>query len=149
MHQSAGVPHAYLEGVGLEAMSNSNHVLRGGLTAKHIDVEELLRIVDFSTQAPRKLTAKPVEPNDALSCYPTTAEEFTLCRIDLARRDTYIETSTPTARILILIKGEINISTQCGRQYDFVAGTVFMMPPSITAEITARSDATLFQAAVP
>ena len=36
--QPAGVLHAYLEGVNVELMANSDNVLRGGLTTKHVDV---------------------------------------------------------------------------------------------------------------
>lgn len=43
----AGNLHAYLHGVGVELMGNSDNVLRGGLTSKHLDVEELLRVTDW------------------------------------------------------------------------------------------------------
>jgi mannose-6-phosphate isomerase len=36
--QTAGVPHAYLQGQNVEVMASSDNVLRGGLTNKHIDV---------------------------------------------------------------------------------------------------------------
>ena len=48
---AAGQLHAYLKGMGVEVMANSNNVLRGGLTAKHIDVAELLTILDASPLA--------------------------------------------------------------------------------------------------
>lgn len=44
----AGNLHAYLHGVGVEVMANSDNVLRGGLTPKHVDVPELLRVLDFT-----------------------------------------------------------------------------------------------------
>ena len=44
----AGNLHTYLHGVGLEVMANSDNVLRGGLTPKHVDVPELLRVLDFT-----------------------------------------------------------------------------------------------------
>ena len=44
MFLPAGELHAYLDGVGIELMANSDNVLRGGLTSKHIDVDELLRV---------------------------------------------------------------------------------------------------------
>jgi len=44
----AGIPHAYLDGLGVEIMANSDNVLRCGLTPKHIDVPELLRVVRLS-----------------------------------------------------------------------------------------------------
>jgi mannose-6-phosphate isomerase len=43
----AGVLHAYLEGLGVELMAPSDNVVRGGLTGKHVDIDELLRIADL------------------------------------------------------------------------------------------------------
>lgn len=48
----AGNLHAYLSGVGVEIMANSDNVIRGGLTPKHINVEELLRVVSFDAFEP-------------------------------------------------------------------------------------------------
>ena len=48
----AGNLHAYLSGVGVEIMANSDNVIRGGLTPKHIDVEELLSVVSFDAFEP-------------------------------------------------------------------------------------------------
>ncbi|WJY96946.1 mannose-6-phosphate isomerase, class I [Corynebacterium fournieri] len=54
----AGQLHAYLSGLGVEVMANSDNVLRGGLTTKHVDVPELVRVLDFSTlENPRAATA--------------------------------------------------------------------------------------------
>ncbi len=53
----AGIPHAYLHGFGLEVMAPSDNVVRGGLTSKHSDREELTKILD-----PRPLTAPVLEP---------------------------------------------------------------------------------------
>jgi mannose-6-phosphate isomerase len=47
MYLPAGQLHAYLDGVGIELMANSDNVLRGGLTPKHVDVAELLSVVRF------------------------------------------------------------------------------------------------------
>jgi mannose-6-phosphate isomerase len=46
LHLPAGNLHAYLEGAGVEVMATSDNVLRGGLTAKHVDVDELLQVLD-------------------------------------------------------------------------------------------------------
>ncbi|MCX7786524.1 MAG: mannose-6-phosphate isomerase, class I [Spirochaetes bacterium] len=48
----AGVLHAYLQGFGIELMANSDNVLRGGLTSKHVDLEELLKVVRFKEEIP-------------------------------------------------------------------------------------------------
>ena len=56
--QDAGVPHAYLEGQNVEIMANSDNVLRGGLTTKHIDVKELLKHVKCEATYPGYLTGE-------------------------------------------------------------------------------------------
>jgi mannose-6-phosphate isomerase len=55
IHTGAGILHAYLEGVGMELMANSDNVLRGGLTSKHVDVDELLRVLRFAAEPPSLL----------------------------------------------------------------------------------------------
>ena len=57
--QPAGTLHAYLEGVTVELMANSDNVLRGGLTQKHVDVPELLRILSFDNGTPQVLDGAP------------------------------------------------------------------------------------------
>jgi mannose-6-phosphate isomerase len=76
----AGNLHAYLQGTGVEIMASSDNVLRGGLTPKHVDVTELLRVLDFG--------AGPIEPLDAESVggervFRTPAPEFRLSYFDL------------------------------------------------------------------
>ena len=53
----AGNLHSYLHGVGMEVMANSDNVLRGGLTPKHVDVPELLRVLDFTPRRRRRAAA--------------------------------------------------------------------------------------------
>ena len=55
---SAGKLHAYLKGAGVEIMANSDNVLRGGLTSKHIDVPELMKVMDFSASENQVRTAR-------------------------------------------------------------------------------------------
>lgn len=76
----AGNLHAYLEGTGVELMANSDNVLRGGLTPKHVDVAELLRVVDF-TDAPARVL-RPVGAPEAV--YETPFPDFRLSRLDVA-----------------------------------------------------------------
>lgn len=79
--QPAGALHAYLEGVTVELMADSDNVLRGGLTAKHVDVEELLRVVGFETGPCRLL--EPDGGEEPVWPYRTPAGEFELARIRL------------------------------------------------------------------
>lgn len=77
----AGVLHAYLEGAGIEIMGNSDNVLRGGLTPKHIDSLELTRILDFRPYPGGILRPQKIGPG--VEAYHTAAQEFELRRIDL------------------------------------------------------------------
>lgn len=81
LYLPAGQLHAYLEGVGIELMANSDNVLRGGCTPKHVDVPELLNILDFTPQHVQALQAREVEPG--LFSYDTPASEFHLSRVEV------------------------------------------------------------------
>jgi len=73
----AGNLHAYLHGVGIEVMANSDNVLRGGLTPKHVDVPELLRVLDFTPVS--NTTLHPTTSEDGIeTVYATPAPEFSV-----------------------------------------------------------------------
>jgi mannose-6-phosphate isomerase len=75
----AGNLHCYLEGVGVEVMANSDNVVRGGLTSKHIDVAELLEVVD-----PTPLVVSAQRPAGPVHTYDSPVPEFALTRVELA-----------------------------------------------------------------
>ena len=83
----AGELHAYLEGLGIELMANSDNVLRGGLTPKHVDVPELLRILKFEDQDVTLLKPGKSIANEFV--YPSPAAEFVLSVITLNGGATY------------------------------------------------------------
>ncbi|SDS38748.1 mannose-6-phosphate isomerase, class I [Microlunatus soli] len=84
LYLPAGNLHAYLRGLGVEIMANSDNVLRGGLTSKHIDVDELLRLLDFT---PGWAGPVPVvEESGGVYSYRTEAPEFALWRIEIGDR---------------------------------------------------------------
>ena len=83
VYQDAGLPHAYLEGQNVEIMSNSDNVLRGGLTPKHVDVKELMKHVKFEPTIPNIITGKTVEPDRTV--YPTPAPDFELSRLNIKK----------------------------------------------------------------
>lgn len=103
MFLEAGRLHAYLSGVGVEIMANSDNVLRGGLTPKHVDVSELLEVLRFQ--------GGPVEPVQATRALPgemkyaSPAEEFALSRIDLGDGNRF-ETDVRGPELLLCIEGE-------------------------------------------
>jgi mannose-6-phosphate isomerase len=83
IYLGAGVLHAYLGGVGLELMASSDNVLRGGLTDKHIDVDELVAIMRAEPTAPAVI--EPSRADDRLLLYAAPAREFQLGFVDVDR----------------------------------------------------------------
>jgi mannose-6-phosphate isomerase len=71
----AGTLHAYVQGFAVELMANSDNVLRGGLTGKHIDVPELIKVLDFTPSPPQVIRPDPQLP---WYTYPAPCEEFSL-----------------------------------------------------------------------
>jgi mannose-6-phosphate isomerase len=108
MYLPAGNLHAHLSGVGVELLANSDNVLRGGLTTKHVDVPELLRVLDFTPATP-----DIVRPEDG-GVYPTPAKEFRLARYDLTSwAETRLEPTGP--QILLCVEGEVLVRGETGK----------------------------------
>lgn len=74
--QDAGIPHAYLRGQNIELMACSDNVIRGGLTTKHVDIPELLKVVDCREIEPEIIPAAP--QNNGSFTYRTPARDFAL-----------------------------------------------------------------------
>ena len=74
----AGNLHTYLHGVGIEVMANSDNVLRGGLTPKHVDVPELLRVLDFTPASEAAL--RPRHPRTEWNSSTTLRRQSSRCR---------------------------------------------------------------------
>ncbi len=102
--QDAGVPHAALRGQALEIMANSDNVIRGGLTPKHIDVPELLKRIIFQSMTPQIIEGRAgVQAGEV--CYDTPAPDFALSRITLSQGQHYTQT-THSIEILLCLSGE-------------------------------------------
>ncbi|MFJ7130213.1 mannose-6-phosphate isomerase, class I [Streptomyces sp. NPDC098101] len=103
LYLGAGVPHAYLDGLGVEIMANSDNVLRCGLTPKHVDVPELLRIVRFDPADPAVL--RPEVSPSGEEVYETPTEEFRLSRFVRAEDAAPNDLTAPTPQILLAVAG--------------------------------------------
>ena len=106
--QDAGVPHAYLEGKNMELMANSDNVLRGGLTSKHIDVEELLKNTRFEETIPTILYGNQYQDNGEF-VYQTSAKDFEITKIALGSSGIHRSVSN-SAEILIVIEGSTTVT---------------------------------------
>ncbi len=74
--------HSYLNGLGVEVMASSDNVLRGGLTPKHVDVPELIRLLDFEPLPNPRVIGRPGHQGELI--YDAPADEFRLSRVHVA-----------------------------------------------------------------
>jgi mannose-6-phosphate isomerase len=113
----AGNLHAYLHGVGFEVMANSDNVLRGGLTPKHVDVPELLRVLDFTPTDESPI--RPEVVGDGIELvYHTPAPEFAVSVLRLDRDQLGHEVDAPARhdgpQILLCTEGAVTVHAKSG-----------------------------------
>jgi mannose-6-phosphate isomerase len=145
--QPAGVLHAYLEGVNVELMANSDNVLRGGLTPKHVDVPELMVTLAFESGPPRVLEGVRLSATETV--YHTTAEEFELSCIDADAGKPHTGAAANGPDSLIVLSGAATVrSGQLA--FTLRRGDVILVPHAVEYVIEAIDGrARLFKAAVP
>ncbi|MCP4153661.1 MAG: mannose-6-phosphate isomerase, class I, partial [bacterium] len=146
MYLEAGQLHAYIEGTGMELMANSDNVLRGGLTPKHIDVEELLGTLSYFSGAVSVLQPLPTE-NSCEMRYPSPAEEFAFSVLPV--EDFFQSQKEHSVEILFCAKGSGTISiTGTGQQLSCEPGSSYLVPAGVSIyEISGK--ATFYKATVP
>ena len=105
--QGAGLLHAYLEGQNIELMANSDNVLRGGLTPKHIDIEELLQHIQFEPTYPTILKGDQIAFNELQ--FPCPVPDFGLTKIQLTEGETYTN-ETLSFELFLVLQGAANIN---------------------------------------
>jgi mannose-6-phosphate isomerase len=145
--QPAGVLHAYLEGVNVELMANSDNVLRGGLTTKHVDVAELLNILTFEGGTPEIFDGQPVSAQERV--YRTPAEEFELRRIALPAHGRYAGEATYGPKALLVLHGSATVSS-AGQNTSLGRGSIILVPSGTDFVLEAKADdLVVFQAGLP
>jgi mannose-6-phosphate isomerase len=144
--QGAGIPHAYLYGTCIEVMANSDNVLRGGLTPKHIDVGELLKHIDCSPVNPTILYPQ-IDGNDiSWDTYATPAPEFELMVISRKSGDTIYVYDSEGPSILLLTEGRIS-SHRFQIDLDQRQRALFI-PAGVQVEFDVNADAKAYRVAV-
>ncbi|SDD02604.1 mannose-6-phosphate isomerase, class I [Streptomyces prasinopilosus] len=139
LYLGAGVPHAYLNGLAVEIMANSDNVLRCGLTPKHVDVPELLRIVRFEPRDPGVL--RPEAAPDGEELYETPTDEFRLSRYVLPAGGATHDLTRATPQILLCTAGSVRAG-----EHELSPGTSVFVPAGERAEVSGTG--TLFRATV-
>ncbi|HEY5788144.1 MAG TPA: mannose-6-phosphate isomerase, class I [Microlunatus sp.] len=102
----AGNLHAYLQGIGVEIMANSDNVMRGGLTPKHVDVSELLAILDFTPGVPPLVDV--VAESTGVWRYRTPAPEFALWRVEADPAGVRLP-AAESGRVVLVVEGAVEI----------------------------------------
>lgn len=143
--QDAGIPHAYLEGQNVELMANSDNVLRGGLTPKHIDVPELLKHTRFEAVHPKILKGE-VKGHEAI--YHSPAPDFEVSRITLQPGNVYEHTAAAT-EILLVLEGNAVIVGAEGEDIPLEKGQSVVAWYNAKYEIESGAGAVIYKATVP
>lgn len=141
----AGRLHAYLKGVGVELLANSDNVLRGGLTPKHVDVPELCRVLRFEDQA---LAPVPTRAARGELHYETPAREFALSSIELDGSLAFSAT-VGGPELLLCTQGNVELTAPGGAQALLLRKGAACFVPASQGQYLAAGRGQLFRAAVP
>jgi mannose-6-phosphate isomerase len=144
--QDAGLPHAYLEGQNVEIMANSDNVLRGGLTPKHVDVPELLKHVRFEATHPRIL-AEDYGPG-RIAVFHTPAPDFELSKISLVKGE-LLTIRAHSAEIFIVLEGKLGVIEVGADPFGRKVGDAFLAFHQAKFELNAQEDTIVYRASVP
>jgi mannose-6-phosphate isomerase len=138
--QGAGVPHAYLEGQNVELMANSDNVLRGGLTPKHIDVPELLKHIVFEGIEPKILKGEDVGHERQFS---SPVPDFSISALELETGREYLSKSK-SPEIYLVIQGEVIWEHKSCKR-----GEAFVVLPDTEFTMRGLENAVVYKAYVP
>ncbi|MBV5268535.1 MAG: mannose-6-phosphate isomerase, class I [Burkholderiaceae bacterium] len=147
LYLASGEPHAYLEGVGIELMANSDNVLRGGLTQKHLDVPELLNILTFKEQALSVIS--PRKCSDVEWVYDTPAEEFRLCVMSVFPKSYWISPEKRSAEILLCTEGQLVLDSGPGDDPIHLFKGVSVVVPASVEQYHLYGYGMCYKASVP
>jgi mannose-6-phosphate isomerase len=142
LFQSAGLPHAYLQGQCVELMSNSDNVLRAGLTPKHIDVPELIRLTRFETTHPNIQSGQMGTAGEIQFLVPV--DDFALTRLTITPEINYQHRSS-SPEILVVTDG----AAVFNQELVLKRGEAVYVLPNTDYHITSSGTVSLFRAWVP
>jgi mannose-6-phosphate isomerase len=145
MYSEAGNLHAYLHGFGVELMANSDNVLRGGLTVKHVAPDELLQTLTFACH--KVAIIEPEAVSETEDHYPTPNHEFELRRLRLAPGKCWQSKARHSLDILICVEGEVTLALQ--DQHMILKSGQSAMLPAIAADYRLTGEGIVFKAGVP
>ncbi len=140
----AGEPHAYLKGMGVEIMANSDNVIRGGLTPKPMDVPELIRLLDFRPATPQRVE---VRVEGAERVYLTPAHEFRLSNLTISIGKPYAAGKERGVEILLCTTGTAAVIDVGNTETIAVPQGASVIVPASVPKYQIEGKAILFRAA--
>jgi mannose-6-phosphate isomerase len=143
----AGELHAYLNGTAVEIMASSDNVLRGGLTAKHVDVPALLTTLTFESGRPEVRTPRAAGPVEAV--YDTPAREFALSVLRPCPDRPFESGSRGAVEILFCSDGNATLADTAHVESTPLARGAAVVVPAALGAYSLRGDATVYRAIVP
>ncbi|MFI7606622.1 mannose-6-phosphate isomerase, class I [Micromonospora sp. NPDC049366] len=108
----AGNLHAYLRGTGVEIMAASDNVLRGGLTPKRVDVDELLRVLRFEVLDEPVWSAQRLGPG--VDRWQVPVDDFVLHRVTVGAELPTAELSVDGPRVALCVTGSVSVDDGTG-----------------------------------
>ncbi len=140
----AGVLHTYLSGCGVEIMTNSDNVLRGGLTHKKVDLPGLIKILKFDNDGLINIQPKF---NKGEYIYQTSAEEFQLSKIIVKDKEPFVRSNISSAQIILCTEGTGSIKWT-GSVLELKQGESVFIPFAIP-EYSIEGTMELYRVVVP
>lgn len=139
--QGAGLLHAYLEGQNIELMANSDNVLRGGLTPKHVDMNELMQHVLFKPTNPAVMEGTPINATEVN--YPCPVSDFGLSKLAIKAGESYT-IHTQSIEMLLVMEGQMELQGQI-----YQAGEVALIKPEQAISIGSSKGGLIFRSFAP
>lgn len=133
----AGNIHAYLGGLGIELMAPSDNVLRGGLTPKHVDVPELLRVLDFEPLPLPYL--RPTDAGAGVERFDPADVGFALLHVQPGESGAVVSLGGPS--IVLVTRGELHLKGQDGNVRLTQGESVYVTPDEWRLAVTGTGEA--------
>lgn len=155
VYLNAGALHAYVSGLGVEIMANSDNVLRGGLTPKFVDVPELVKVLTYESVDDPRVQQEEKDVEETLHgakawSYPVPIDEFILDRVELCADDT-VELNFDGPAIALCTGGEVELRDNEDQELKLQPGQAAWLPAAeetVVARVAAGEASQLFIARV-
>ena len=134
---SAGIPHAYISGNIIECMTNSDNVVRIGLTNKYKDVDALLEILDFS---PNEVQVVNPDWRDGISIYRSSAEEFLVMNMKVAENFAQKIYTNDKVQIGLILNGQLELIWNSAEKLILKKGESVLLPACIKEYVIRSQD---------